>query len=92
MTGAQFEECMDGYATKFDLKKNISFCSNVKQVTRNAVDTKWLVEFERQGSTETREFDKVAFCHGYQTRPNRPTFEGEEKFEGIIMHSQEYRR
>ncbi len=91
MTGAQIEEFMDGYTDKFDLKKDISFNSNVRNVTRNAEDTKWCIELEREGTMETREFDKVALCHGYQTMAKRPTLEGEDKFEGIIMHSQEYR-
>lgn len=39
----------------------------------------------------TLEFDKVVFCHGYQTKAKMPTFEGQELFEGTIMHSQQYR-
>ncbi len=92
MTGTQVGEFLDDYAAKFDLKGDILLQSTVKKVTRNADDTKWLVEYERRGSAETREFDKIAFCHGYQTRASRPTFKGQEKFEGIIMHSQEYRK
>ena len=83
---------MHDYATHFDFLKDIVFGARVKQATRNSDDTKWLLEVETNGVTETREFDKIAFCHGYQHRPVIPTFEGQEKFEGILMHSQQYRK
>lgn len=91
MNPAQFQDFMEGYATDFDLKKDIVFNSNVKRVTRNDGNTKWLLEVESSGRVEALEFDKVALCHGYQTTAKIPTFGGEEKFEGNIVHSQQYR-
>lgn len=43
------------------------------------------------GKLHYRHFDKVAFCHGYQTVAEMPTYEGAEGFQGILMHSQQYR-
>lgn len=79
----------------FDTLKNWIFNTSVKKVSRNADDTKWCLEVETASDTPTiakHEFDKVVFCHGYQTRAKIPTFGGQEKFEGTVMHSQQYRR
>lgn len=83
---------MEDYATHFDLIKDINFDTSVKRVVRNEADTKWLVETEKEGKIEKLEFDKVAFCHGYQTKAVLPVFDGQEKFEGTILHSQQYRK
>ncbi|KAL5113659.1 hypothetical protein ACEQ8H_008446 [Pleosporales sp. CAS-2024a] len=44
-----------------------------------------------QGHPESRCFDKVALCHGYQTIAEMPSYEGADLFQGILMHSQQYR-
>jgi len=44
------------------------------------------------GEKRTEEFDKVVFCHGYQTKPSMPKFEGQELFEGRLSHAQQYRK
>ncbi|KAK3332308.1 flavin-containing monooxygenase 9 [Cercophora scortea] len=82
----EFQEFMEDYARHFGLLKDICFEANVQLVRgqRPAV--------EKNGHVETAEFDKVALCHGYQTKANIPTFEGQDKFEGTILHSQAYRR
>jgi len=83
---------MQEYATHFNLLKDIVFNVNVKQAKRNESDTGWLLDVERaNGQTEVLGFDKVVFCHGYQTKANVPRFEGQDKFEGSIIHSQAYR-
>ena len=43
------------------------------------------------GEPQSEEFDKVVFCHGYQTTPVMPNFEGKELFEGRLMHAQQFR-
>jgi dimethylaniline monooxygenase (N-oxide forming) len=91
MNPEHFQQFMEQYATHFDLIKDIAFNARVELVTRDAGDGKWLLQVERSGATDILEFDKVAFCHGYQTIAKIPIFEGEEGFEGIIMHSQQYR-
>lgn len=83
---------MQEYSSHFDLLKDIVFNANVKRVCRNPDDTRWRIEIEVAGTIEVLEFDKVAFCHGYQTAANIPKFEGQDKFKGTILHSQQYRR
>ncbi|KAI1388081.1 putative dimethylaniline monooxygenase [Hypoxylon trugodes] len=92
LTQAQFQEYMELYATHFDMMKDIVFNALLKRVVRNEQDTKWLIEVVIDGKLQIIEYDKVAFCHGYQTRAKIPDFEGREKFEGIVIHSQVYRK
>ncbi len=91
MQPAHFQEFMEDYAKHFDLMRDIVFNASVTQVQRNQDSNKWVLEYERDGKIETAEFDKVAFCNGYQTTPNVPTFDGQDKFAGTIMHAQQYR-
>lgn len=83
---------MEDYARHFDTLRDWVFDSAVKKIFRNSDDTKWCLEVETTGGTKTVEFDKVVFCHGYQTRAIVPKFEGQDKFKGMIMHAQQYRR
>jgi len=87
-----FEEYMESYAVNFDLHKHMAFNTNVKQVVRNANGSKWQVEMIKSGLTEVQEFDKVVFCHGYQTKPKMPVYEGQEQYEGLLIHSQQFRK
>ncbi|OAG10080.1 putative dimethylaniline monooxygenase [Paraphaeosphaeria sporulosa] len=91
LTQAQFQEFMESYAKHFDLLKDIVFDAALKRVSRNEDDTKWRVELLVMGEIRVEEFDKVALCHGYQTYPQMPKFEDEKKFEGILMHAQQFR-
>lgn len=89
----QFQEYTEDYARHFDLLKDWKLNTAVRKATRNKADTKWCLEIQPTGEEpKTVEFDKVVFCHGYQTKARMPKFEGQDKFEGIIMHSQQYRR
>jgi dimethylaniline monooxygenase (N-oxide forming) len=87
-----FQEFMQDYAKDNGLLDHIVFNASVIKAVRNDADTKWRLEMEREGKPESREFDKVVFCHGYQTKAKMPVFEGAEKFEGSIIHAQQYRR
>ncbi|RKL31586.1 hypothetical protein BFJ72_g10990 [Fusarium proliferatum] len=81
------------YAEHFKLIEHISFNSSVQVVNRNSDDSGWILQVEKVGTgeKESRTFDKVVFCHGYQTKRVMPTFPGQDKFEGEIIHSQQYR-
>ncbi|RSL87192.1 hypothetical protein CEP51_002391 [Fusarium floridanum] len=93
LSRGQFQEFMQDYVDHFNLSKYIVFNTSVQLVQRNEDDTKWSLQLEgvESGETETREFDKIVFCHGYQTKKNMPSFPGQELYEGEIVHSQQYR-
>lgn len=82
---------MESYATHFDMHKDIVFNAVVTQVSRNEDSNKWRLDFSVNGEPQVIEYDKVAFCHGYQTKANMPQFEGIEKFKGEVMHTQQFR-
>lgn len=92
LSQGDFEEYMESYAENFGLYKHIVFNSTVKKVVRNGDGTKWKVEMVRSGNQEVKEFDKVVLCHGYQTQPRMPTFEGQELYQGQLIHSQQFRK
>ncbi|KAK1754238.1 flavin-containing monooxygenase 9 [Echria macrotheca] len=87
----QFQEYMQDYAKHFGLLEHIVLGADVQSVRRNVADTAWLLEYDKDDVQQTVEIDRIAFCHGYQTRAKIPSFEGQELFEGTIMHSQAYR-
>jgi dimethylaniline monooxygenase (N-oxide forming) len=73
------------------MHKDIEFNTLVKKVSRNKDDSKWQLDLIVDGESRVEEYDKVAFCHGYQTKANMPDFEGVEKFDGVIIHTQQFR-
>jgi dimethylaniline monooxygenase (N-oxide forming) len=68
------------------------FGALVTRAARNEDDTRWRLEMLVDGKPQFEEFDKVVFCHGYQNKPNMPKYEGQELFEGTLMHAQQFRR
>lgn len=91
LTSTQFQQYIESYAKHFDLLKDLVFNAAVQRAARNADDTRWRLEMLIDGAPQVEEFDKVVFCHGYQTRPNMPEFEGRNMFEGQLMHAQQFR-
>ncbi|KAH3909405.1 hypothetical protein HBH56_164240 [Parastagonospora nodorum] len=78
----QFQEYIESYAKHFDLLQDITFNATVTRTVRNEDDTRRRLEILISGEERIEEFDKVVFCHGYQTKPSMPQFEGQEFFTG----------
>ena len=87
---AGFQEYIDLNVKHFDLHRDIVFGASLQRATRTKGDTKWNLEMLVGGEQESHQFDKVVFCHGYQTRSVIPVFEG-AKFEGQLMHGQQFK-
>ena len=79
------------YARHFDLLKDVIFGASVHRVTRDVDNAIWQLEYRVSDEVKMEEFDKVVFCHGYQNKPNMPTFEGSELFAGQLIHGQQFR-
>lgn len=73
------------------MHKDIVLNAFVKQASRNKDDSNWRLDLVIDGESRVEEYDKVAFCHGYQTKARIPDFDGVEKFKGAIMHTQQFR-
>jgi dimethylaniline monooxygenase (N-oxide forming) len=92
LSSVQFQEYIESYARHFDLLKDIVFGASVTRATRNTGDTRWRLEMLVNGQKRTEEFDKVVFCHGYQTKQVMPKYEGQETFDGRLIHAQQFRK
>jgi len=82
---------MESYAKHFDLNKDIVFNAAVNLVVRNKDNSRWRIDLTVDGINRIEEFDKIAFCHGYQNKPKLPVFEGREQFEGEFIHGQAFK-
>jgi dimethylaniline monooxygenase (N-oxide forming) len=91
LSQAEFQEYIESYAIQFDMLKDIVFNAAVQEVSRSKDDSKWRINIIVDGKPHVEEYDKVVFCHGYQTKAKMPEFEGIEKFEGTVMHCQQFR-
>lgn len=82
------------YAEHFKLKPYIQFKSEVTRVEQTedyATTGRWRVTVIQNGTESVHTFDAVMPCTGYFSMSNRPTYPGQEEYEGLIMHSNEYR-
>uniref|UniRef100_A0A7N4V2U7 Flavin-containing monooxygenase n=2 Tax=Sarcophilus harrisii TaxID=9305 RepID=A0A7N4V2U7_SARHA len=89
-------EYLRSYAEHFDLLRCIHFKTTVKSITKHqdfAVTGQWDVVTETEGKQDTATFDAVMICTGHYLNPRLPleSFPGINKFQGQILHSQEYR-
>ncbi|RWS27198.1 dimethylaniline monooxygenase [N-oxide-forming] 5-like protein [Leptotrombidium deliense] len=87
---------LESYAVHFELKKYIRFGHEVISVTYNddyEFTGKWKVTSvdKLNQKTDERVFDAVLVCSGHHVKPLIPTFYGQEKFKGKIIHSHSYR-
>ena len=83
------------YAENFDLLKHIHFRTEIKRVSQveNFAETgRWKLEIKNMesGLTRIEEFDGVMICTGHHAEKKMPRFQGEEEFEGKIVHSHDY--
>ena len=83
------------YAENFDLIKHINFRTEIKRVSQveNFKETgRWKLEIKdlESGLTRTEEFDGVMICSGHHAEKKMPRFQGQESFEGKIVHSHDY--
>jgi len=76
-------EYLDQYAAEFGIEPKCGV--EVKWIRRS--DDKWNVETSAGDYTA----DRVVICTGYNRRPLRPSWPGQDRFQGEILHSHDYR-
>ncbi|RWS20600.1 dimethylaniline monooxygenase [N-oxide-forming] 5-like protein [Leptotrombidium deliense] len=87
---------LEAFADHFDLRKYIRFNHEVISVVYNddyEQSGKWKVTVldKQHQNTHEQVFDAILVCSGHHTIPIIPSFPGQEKFNGTIMHSHEYK-
>lgn len=84
------------YAEKFCLEPFIRYNKRVVNVTfapDHEVTGRWSVKTEdlQSGEQETQIFDGVAVCTGHHVLPMMPSFPGQDKFRGKMIHTHEFK-
>lgn len=98
---------LKAYATRFDVLDNVRFSTAVESVVPSfekggktlrhwtvsvACPTPAAGSLDSSMATETRTFDAVVVCNGHYSAPRLPTYEGQDSFAGLQLHSHNYRR
>lgn len=85
-------EYFQSYADTFNLKSYIKFEYHVQRV-RPLLDDSWevIVKDLKSDKYETLNFDAVFVANGHYNTPLIPNYEGKKIFEGLQMHSHDYR-
>lgn len=78
---------LEDFADHFKLRPVINFENGVTSVQSTGA-RKWLVAAE-SGEEET--FDAVIVCNGHYAKPRIPEIPGMDDFQGLLMHSHNYR-
>ncbi|RMZ77703.1 hypothetical protein DV738_g4246, partial [Chaetothyriales sp. CBS 135597] len=93
-SAAQVHEYLAAFAEHFNLGSHIQRGVDVRSVTRDSQQSKWVLSVVRSTSTkpESLLFDKVIIATGANSRPNIPVLAGADLFKGQILHSRDFKR
>ncbi|MBN8867812.1 MAG: NAD(P)-binding domain-containing protein [Solirubrobacterales bacterium] len=82
------------YADTFDLRRNYRFETEViaAEPTGEGDDSTWKVTVRGPEGEETGEYAGVIIANGILSEPSIPEFEGQDEFEGEIVHTAGYKR
>jgi 4-hydroxyacetophenone monooxygenase len=84
--GPEVRSYLEGVAKKFGPFHHTRFGCEVKKATFDADRDKWLVEYDSPDGRQTIEANYVINGVGTFTNPKFPKFEGQDSFEGEILH------
>ncbi|KAJ8682282.1 hypothetical protein QAD02_018074 [Eretmocerus hayati] len=85
---------LNDYCDHFKLRDKIQFLHNVELVEPDESPKKgWKLRVRDLKANESREehFDAVMVCNGHYFEPSLPSIKGSKEFEGLQMHSHDYR-
>lgn len=76
------------FASAYDLKSKVQFNSTIKQVSES--DNGWMIEVEKEGSIQQYHYRWLVCANGTNWFKNQPEINGQESFNGEILHSVDY--
>ncbi|KAH3772799.1 dimethylaniline monooxygenase [N-oxide-forming] 1-like [Dreissena polymorpha] len=84
---------LERYCSHYGLERYLLFNTKVQQVTplRRDSKTEWNVTYCTNGKQHCEIFDAVMVCNGHYEVPLIPNIEGQDVFQGQIIHSHDYR-
>ncbi len=91
-SGEELQAYFENYARDFNIFDKIRFNTAISGLEQQA-DGRWIVRFTdtKTGVSDQKTFDFVVVATGIYFDPFIPEFPGQEKFNGKIIHSSEYR-
>ena len=90
--GASILKYLQDTAKEFDIKKHINFNHSVTAANWSSSERIWTVMASNNGKNLVFTCKFLYMCSGYYNYKNghRPTFPGEEKFQGPVVHPQKW--
>ncbi|XP_025208895.1 senecionine N-oxygenase-like isoform X1 [Melanaphis sacchari] len=87
----QVQEYIEKFTEHFGLNKHIQFCTLVTAIERLTNNWQVTVEDLKTKTLKTEYFDAVMVCNGHNAMPFTPDIPGKDDFEGVQIHSHDYR-
>lgn len=88
--GPIVQQYLKQYAQHFDVWPQIQFDSAVTRVCRRSDGAGWTLAYARNDISVEQNFDFVIICTGlFSNKPHRPTFPGQDRFQGELIHVSE---
>jgi 4-hydroxyacetophenone monooxygenase len=84
--GAEVREYLDYISKKYGVFENTRFNRNLVKAAFDEARDVWVLEFETPDGIETFEANALVNAVGTFTNPNIPTFEGQDDYQGTIVH------
>ena len=92
--GEEILDYLDEVIDEDDLGRHIRYHHQVTAASWSTEDRRWTVEVTRGDSGEQLQFttDFLWMCQGYynHTRPHQPHWEGMDRFQGLVVHPQQW--
>ena len=88
----QLHEYMISYAKRYKIDEHIQLNSKIESA-KQVNNKKWQLNIKNlsANTTTTDTFDHLIIASGLHSKPRLPEFKNKSEFEGIIMHSSEFK-
>ncbi len=88
--GPIVQQYLARYAKEFGVWPHIQFGTKITNLRRQSHGPGWTLAYERHGAPVEQHFDLVVVCTGlFSNKPHLPTFPGQERFQGNVIHVSE---